>query len=67
MRNYGLQPGDGKALWIREPVLTPNGYVPIGSIKVGDYVIGSDGKPTRVTGVYPQGVVPLFVVSLKTA
>lgn len=39
---------------VSEPVLTPGGWAPIGSLKVGDEVIGSDGRPTVVTGVYPQ-------------
>lgn len=47
--------GCGKALPVSEPVLTPDGWVPIGSIKYGDFVIGSDGKPKEVIGVYPQG------------
>jgi AAA domain len=49
----------GKALANGEPVLTPSGFVPIESLKVGDFVIGSDGGPTRVTGVFPQGSKPL--------
>lgn len=39
---------------ISEPVLTPSGWVNIGKLKTGDSVIGSDGKPTEVLGVYPQ-------------
>jgi hypothetical protein len=39
---------------VSEPVLTPDGWKPIGDISVGDFVIGSDGKPTKVEGVYPQ-------------
>ena len=39
---------------VSEPVLTPGGWRAIGSLRVGDEVIGSDGKPTLVTGVYPQ-------------
>lgn len=45
----------GKALQVDEPVLTPSGWVRIGDIEVGDEVIAIDGKPTRVTGVFPQG------------
>ena len=48
--------GLGKQQPNSEPVLTPNGWVPMGSLKVGDYVIGSDGHPTQVLGVFPQGV-----------
>jgi len=50
------QMGLGKAQPIDEPVLTPSGFVPIGSLRVGDKVVGSDGFPTEVTGVFPQGV-----------
>lgn len=39
---------------ISEPVLTPSGWKPIGHLRIGDRVIGSDGKPTCVVGVYPQ-------------
>lgn len=37
-------------------VLTPQGWMQIGSLRVGDYVIGSDGSSTKVTGIHPQGV-----------
>lgn len=50
-----LPTGAGKAQPVDELVLTPGGWRPIGSIGVGDYLIGSDGKPTAVLGVYPQG------------
>jgi phosphate starvation-inducible PhoH-like protein len=45
----------GRAQPYSTPVLTPAGFQPIGSLKVGDLVIGSDGRPTPVLGVYPQG------------
>ncbi len=45
----------GKAQPVDEPVLTPDGWRPIGSLRVGDLVIGSDGRPTLVRGVFPQG------------
>src|SRR3982074_2861345 len=32
------------------PVLTPDGFRPIGSLAVGDLVIGSDAEPTPVIG-----------------
>lgn len=53
----------GKAQPVHEPVLTPNGWVPIGSLTAGDMVVGSNGKPVKVTGVYPQGIRP--TVSIK--
>jgi hypothetical protein len=58
---YGPQ-GSGKAQPVDEPVLTPNGFVPIGSLKVGDVVIGRDGLPAPVLGVFPRGRRPVFRV-----
>lgn len=43
-------------------VLTPAGFRPIGELAVGDFVIGSDGKPTEVLGVYPQGFKEIYRV-----
>jgi phosphate starvation-inducible PhoH-like protein len=43
-------------------VLTPSGFQPIGSLSVGDLVIGSDGRPTPVLGVYPRGRREVFRV-----
>lgn len=45
---------NGKQQPVSEPVLTPQGWRRIGDIKVGDFVIGADGSPTRVKGVFPQ-------------
>ena len=36
----------------------------IGDSKVGDEIIGRNGKKTKITGVYPQGKVKLFKVTL---
>jgi phosphate starvation-inducible protein PhoH and related proteins len=43
-------------------VLTPAGFRPIGSLQVGDLVVGSNGLPTPVLGVYPQGRRQVFRV-----
>ena len=53
----------GRAQPIFSSVLTPSGFRAIGSLAVGDLVIGSMGFPTRVTGVYPQGRKPVYRVS----
>src|SRR3982750_291073 len=45
----------GRAQPVDTPVLTPDGWRPIGELHVGDLVVGSDGHPTPVLGVYPQG------------
>lgn len=54
--------GAGKALPVDELVATPKGFVPIGDIEVGDYVIGRNGQPTKVTGVFPQGMREIYRV-----
>jgi phosphate starvation-inducible PhoH-like protein len=46
-------------------VLTPDGFRSIGSLRVGDLVTGSDGRPTPVLGVYPQGPRDVFRVSTQ--
>jgi hypothetical protein len=55
-------PGSGKAQPLDAKILTPNGWVTMGDIAVGDQVIGSDGRPTTVIGVYPQGMRPIYRV-----
>ena len=52
----------GRAQPLDAQVLTPTGFRPIGSLDVGDFVIGSDGRPTPVLGVYPQGRKEVFRV-----
>ena len=50
----------GRAQPLSSGVLTPSGFRPIGNLRVGDLVIGSDGRPTPVIGVYPQGRKPVY-------
>lgn len=42
------RPGVGKALSLDTPLPTPDGWVTMGEVKVGDRLIGDDGRPTRV-------------------
>jgi phosphate starvation-inducible protein PhoH and related proteins len=50
----------GRAMPLDTSVLTPDGFRPIGSLGVGDLVIGSNGEPTPVIGVYPQGEKDIY-------
>jgi len=50
----------GRAICVDSPVLTPDGFRAIGSLAVGDLVIGSSGEPTPVLGVYPQGEKDMY-------
>ncbi|MER5983167.1 PhoH family protein [Streptomyces sp. NPDC001787] len=55
----------GRAQPVFTNVLTPDGWRPIGSLRVGDLVIGSNGEPTPVLGVYPQGEKDIYRVSAQ--
>ena len=50
----------GRAQPLSQQVLTPDGFIPLGQLLVGDLVIGSDGRPTPVLGIFPQGRKPVF-------
>lgn len=39
---------DPHCLHIDTPIPTPRGFVSMGDLRVGDYVYGPDGKPTRI-------------------
>jgi len=58
-RGYGKQQPDSEA------VMTPSGPVPMGSIRPGDRVIGSDGKPIKVLQIHPQGIDDVYQLTLK--
>ena len=47
--------GTSKAQPLDSPILTPDGWVKMGDLQIGDRVISVDGNPTIVTGVFPQG------------
>ncbi len=55
----------GRAQPYDAQVLTPDGYRPIGSLQVGDLVIGSNGRPTPVLGIYPRGVRDVYRVTTQ--
>lgn len=55
----------GRALCNNTKIYTPDGFKLMGEIKVGDQVIGSDGKSTKVTGVYPQGKIQTYEIGFS--
>lgn len=50
---------------VDDHVLTPDGWVKYRDLRVGDLVIGQNGRPTEILGVYPQGVVPVSRVTFS--
>lgn len=67
-RTHGLffgTTGSGKAQPLDAIIHTPSGPRTMGSIVVGDYVVAVDGSPSRVLGVFPQGVLDIYRVTLE--
>lgn len=54
--------GSGKALSDKTGVLTPNGYVPIKELKVGDICYDETGNKQTIEGVFPQGEKEIYKV-----
>lgn len=73
----GIQPGEfaiiaaytneGKASPLWTPVLTPSGWSKMGDLQPGDFVIGSNGRPTEVLQVYDRGIMDTFRVTFGDA
>lgn len=47
-----------------EKVLTPNGWKTMEEIKIGDLVIGQNGKPTKVINVYEKGEKEVYRLTM---
>lgn len=60
-----LPTGAGKGHPLETPVPTPCGMRKWGDLKAGDYVFGSDGRPTKVTAIYDRGVIPAYRVTFS--
>jgi len=42
------RPALGKALALSSPLPTPSGWTTMGEVRAGDWLLGADGKPTKV-------------------
>jgi superfamily II DNA or RNA helicase len=57
--------GSGKAVASRNYLLTPEGKKRASDVRAGDRLVGRDGLPTEVLGVYPQGERPSYRVTFS--
>ena len=57
--------GLGKGLIVNTLVYTPKGKVEVGTLKLGNKVIGADGKSYNVTGVFPQGLKDTYKITFN--
>lgn len=55
----------GKAQPLSSKILTPNGWQYMGDISVGDTVLSPKGTYHSIIGIYPQGIRPIYKVSLS--
>lgn len=61
----GARPSMGKAQPLTAKVLTAGGWTEMGDLKVGDSLASIDGRPSIVTGVFPQGEKQVFRVTFS--
>ena len=52
----------GNAQPLDSKIMTPYGFVLMGDIRIGDEVITPTGNTAMVSGVYPRGVRPVYIV-----
>ena len=59
--------GEGKAEPYTNKIPTPTeqGYTLMGDLKVGDYVFGENGKKTKVTHIFEQGMRDIYRITFK--
>lgn len=57
--------GTAKAQPLDSPILTPDGWVKMGDLEVGDRVISADGNPTIITGTFPQGKIDIWELTFS--
>ena len=48
-----------------ELVCTPDGFKQVGDIKIGDYLVDHEGKPTKVLDIFPQGQKDVYEVTFS--
>lgn len=60
-----LPPGTGKAQPLYSKVLTPDGFVRMADVYDGMEVIAGNGNIAHITGVYPQGKMPIYEITLE--
>lgn len=61
----GCSNGSGKAQPLDAKVRVMGGWKTMGELKVGDQVIGSQGAPIDVDGIYPQGRQSVYKIEFE--
>ena len=64
-RLVALPTGKGKEQPLDAKIRTPKGWSTMGEMQIGTPVIAKDGTITEVTGVYPQGLKRVYVLTFE--
>lgn len=59
---FGGARGGGKGHGVTDLVLTPYGFRLVGSLKIGDTITGSDGRPQKIIQIFELGERDLYDV-----
>jgi phosphate starvation-inducible protein PhoH len=57
--------GTGKAQPLDVDIITPTGKTKLGDLRIGDYVIGSDGKPKKILNIFYKGIRDIYKVEFS--
>lgn len=57
--------GLGKAQPLTSNILTPTGWVKMKDVKLGQKIIGKNGKTFEITGIFPQGIKKIYKVTFS--
>ena len=55
----------GKAEPVDAPILTPNGYVRMGDLRVGDAISTHDGTQSTILAVHPRGIRQVYKLTFS--
>lgn len=61
-----VSPGTGKLQSVNTMIpISDTEFKRFGDLKEGDFVLGSDGKPTKVLKIFPQGIQDIYIITLE--
>lgn len=60
-----MSTGSGKAVPMDTPIPTTEGWKLASEIRVGDFLFDKNGLPTEVEGVFPQGLLDTYNITLS--
>lgn len=57
--------GTGKAQPLDSKILTPSGFIEMKDVQIGTEVFTAKGNIAHVTGIFPQGVRPIYEIEIQ--